>query len=109
MAKRGLIRFLIVAVLLGPFTVGCTPARIGASWQQDLLHSTPDGPNKFKLGWRDGCYTGIAATANHHGKFFYEFTQNYQLAQDNEYYTGWRIAWLVCQRYVFNFYARAPF
>lgn len=109
MERHRIIRFLVVAVLLCPLVIGCTPMRIGSSWQQDLLQGTPEGPNNFKLGWRDGCRTGISATANHHGKFHYKFTQNYELAQDDEYYTGWRISWLVCQRYVFNFYARAPF
>ena len=82
--------------------------RVGASWMQDILHGAPEGPNKFKLGWHDGCQTGIAATANQHAKFFYKFTQQYELAQDNEYYTGWRIGMTVCSRYVYQFYKRAP-
>lgn len=83
--------------------------KVGHSWNQDLIQGTPAGPNNFKLGWRDGCETGVSANANHFARPFYSFKQNYDLAQDHEYYTGWRIGWTFCHRYVFQFYKRKPF
>ena len=72
----------------------------------DLLYSAPPGPNKFKLGWRDGCETGISAAGNHRIKFYYKFTQQYTLVSDHAYYTGWKNGWNYCQRYLFQHYTR---
>ena len=85
---------------------GCARAfrpQVGPIWMQGLLQGAPKGPHKFQLGWKDGCHTGIGATGNHHQKLFYGFKQDYKLALDHEYYTGWKIGWNFCQRYVYQY------
>lgn len=101
--KRCLLLLMIMML-----TVSCADfrPRVGAPWMQDLLTQGPAGTNKFRLGWRDGCETGISATANRLQRGFYRFRQNYQLAQDSEYYTGWKVAFSYCQRYVFQYLRR---
>ncbi|MCD6034978.1 MAG: hypothetical protein K0R63_719 [Rickettsiales bacterium] len=103
------MRYALVLVLILFSVSGCADTwkpRVGPPWAEDLLHEAPRGPINFKHGWRDGCETGISATANHFARFYYKFRQDYRLAQDNEYYTGWRLAWLYCNRFVFQYYKR---
>ena len=88
---------------------GCMDFRpkVGAPWMQELLHQGPKGAStNFQLGWRQGCETGISATYNRFQRSFYKFKQDHRLAQDPEYYTGWKTAFNYCQRYVFQYLRR---
>lgn len=88
---------------------GCLNAfkpQAGPVWMKDILEDTPPGPEMFRLGWKDGCQTGISATGNHIHKLHYDFTQQYQYLTNHEYYTGWKISWSYCQRYMFQFFLR---
>jgi len=73
---------------------------------QKLLYEGPEGPPKFRQGWRDGCETGIAGSSNRLQRGFYKFKQDYKLAQDSTYYAGWKVAYNYCQRYVFQYLRR---
>lgn len=57
-------------------------------------------------GWRDGCHSGISATANDWYKFFYDFRQDAQKAQNTVYYKGWKDAFTYCQRYMYQWQSR---
>lgn len=106
--KKTVLTCMIICLTLSSL-MGCARAfrpQVGPSWSQDLLNETPPGPDNFRIGWKDGCETGISATSNHWQKFFYKFKQNYRLAQDNEYYTGWKTGYTYCQRYVFQYLKR---
>ena len=97
----------LLTLILMLLMVGCSfKPKVGPPWMQDMLQNAPEGPPKFQLGWRDGCETGISATSNAFQKHFYSFKQDYQLARDREYYTGWKIAYTQCQRYVFQYLRR---
>lgn len=80
--------------------------KVGAPWMQKLLHEGPEGPTHFRQGWVHGCETGISATANRFQKSFYKFQQDYKLAQDPVYYSGWKAAFNYCQRYMFQYLRR---
>lgn len=80
--------------------------RVGAPWMQKLMTQGPEGPALFKAGWRDGCETGLSSSANAFQRHFYTFKQDAKLAGNNEYYTGWKSAYLYCQRYVFQYLRR---
>lgn len=84
--------------------------KAGPPWQQDLFGGgAPPGPEKFQLGWQDGCHSGISVTGNLNQRQFYDFKQNSQLASDAEYYTGWKVAYDFCQRYFFSYTGRQYF
>lgn len=98
-----LLLMAILTFMLG----GCDwKPQAGPPWAQKLLTEGPEGPPNFKLGWQDGCETGIATTGNHFQKFFYTFKQDSTLAQDPQYYTGWKNGWNYCQRYIFQYMKR---
>lgn len=102
------MKVLLAIVMMTLVLAGCGEVRpmVGAPWKQkDLMDGPTDSPEKFRQGWRDGCETSIAANANHLQKFFYRFKQNSDLAQDAEYYAGWKTARDYCQKYVFNYLA----
>jgi len=101
-----LIRITLCLVLL-TLPMGCSwRPPVGPPWKQALLLEGPPGPPLFKEGWRAGCETGMAATANHLQKFFYRFKQDWELAQKPEYYAGWKVGWTYCQRYLFQYLKR---
>jgi hypothetical protein len=105
------IRVLCILLLLGVVSA-CADSwkpMVGPPWARDLLEATPTGPMEFKVGWRHGCETGISANANQYAKTFYKFHQDYRMARDSKYYTGWRLGWMYCQRYVFQYYKRDHF
>ncbi len=79
---------------------------VGPPWMQNMLTQGPEGPTNFRKGWRDGCETGFSATSNRFQRGFYQFRQDYALAQDPVYYTGWKTAFDYCQRYVFQYLRR---
>ena len=91
--------------------MGCSyRPMVGSPFEQELLkHGPENGTNKFKRGWRDGCETGISVTANNFQKTFYQFKQDYELAQNREYYAGWKTAYDYCQRYVAQYLRRRFF
>lgn len=96
--------FLSLIILL---TASCgVKPQVGPPWMQEMLNQGPDGPTNFKLGWRDGCETGISATSNRFQRSFYKFKQDYELSKDQAYYTGWKTAFSYCQRYVFQYLRR---
>lgn len=102
------MRKVIVGICIIFLMQGCSfRPKVGSPWMQDLLNQGPEGSTLFKLGWRDGCQTGISATSNAFQRHFYTFTQDYQMAQDPEYYTGWKTAWTFCQRYAFQYLRRS--
>lgn len=102
---------VLVIILLFPILQGCDwRPRAGPPWAQKLLSQGPtNAPENFRQGWRDGCETGIATTGNHMQKFFYTFKQDSSLAQNPEYYTGWKNGWSYCQRYIFQYNKREFF
>lgn len=79
---------------------------VGAPWMQNMLKNGPEGPTSFKLGWRDGCETGISASSNAFQRSFYKFKQDYNLSKDPVYYKGWKTAFTYCQRYVLQYLRR---
>ena len=105
----------ITSKLVALLILLCLPAcgnylpKAGVFWQQDLFEDSPPGPEKFQLGWKDGCHSGISVTGTSHQRQFYHYKQDSALATDSEYYTGWKIAYDFCQRYMFGYLQREYF
>ena len=97
---------VVIVILISLTSCSLFRPRVGPPWMQKLLLEGPEGPTKFKQGWKDGCDTGISATSNRLQRSFYKFQQNYELSQDQVYYSGWKTAFDYCQRYVFQYLRR---
>jgi hypothetical protein len=108
-ADKKYTRIMVVALLLVLPACGKYLPKAGAAWNQDILEESPPGPPKFQLGWKDGCHSGISVTGNLNHRQFYHYKQNSDLAQDHEYYTGWKIAYDHCQRHFFSYLGREYF
>lgn len=106
MQKLYTYAILLMVILSLPGCLNAFKPQAGPVWMQNILDDAPPGPQMFRIGWKDGCETGISATGNHWHKLHYKFTQQYDLVENHEYYTGWKIAWMYCQRYMFQFFMR---
>jgi hypothetical protein len=78
---------LIVLVLLT--TVGCRPT--------SLYFIAPSGPPEYKLGWEDGCDTGLAASGNAIGKFAYGFKKRPEFGDNEIYKSAWNEGFTYCR------------
>jgi len=58
-----------------------------------------DAPEVFKLGYEDGCHTGLAAHGNSTYRTFYDYKKNPQYALDPVYNKGWKDAENYCRTY----------
>lgn len=104
-----LFKIISINLIILVAVQGCIDGRprVGAPWQQKLISQGPkEGPTLFKLGWRDGCETGISAAANSLQRHFYQFKQNPDHILDQVYYTGWKTAFWYCGRYTAQYLRR---
>ena len=76
---------------------------IRGTWRHQLLHDAPDGPPNFRIGWKQGCATGKAATGKAKHKIAYKFIKDSRYIEGDafnaEYEKGWETAFWYCQRY----------
>jgi len=57
--------------------------------------TSPPGPERFQIGYKDGCGAGYAVA----GSFFYERIDSAEPAHDDaDYALGWRSGFLDCKR-----------
>lgn len=100
-------KYIAVLLLITLTISGCDfRPRVGAPWMQKLMFEGPEGPTMFKVGWRHGCETGVSVTSNAFQRHFYKFNQDAKLARNKVYYTGWKLAYNYCQRYVAQYLRR---
>lgn len=104
-----IINFILIFLVLFSVASCSYKPQVGPPWAQKLLKGAPEGPTEFKLGWKDGCQTGISVTANAFQRHFYTFVQNEELANkpDRVYYKAWKTAYTYCHRYVFQYLRRS--
>lgn len=88
-------RYLLITLL-------CS-ACAGSSSEYTIFDGPPNGGNYSGLylqGWRDGCETGAASSADNIYKYRRIFKQDWQLAQNDEYHQGWKQAYTYCRKKV---------
>ncbi len=107
--KKNNRKVLAALLLLSLSACGNYLPKAGSMWNQNLFEGSPPGPEKFQMGWKDGCHSGISVTGNLNQRQFYHYKQNSALAQDPEYYTGWKVAYDFCQRHFFSYTNREYF
>ncbi len=75
----------------------------GGTREYSMFDGPPDGQvhsGLYLQGWRDGCETGVASSADNVYRYSRLFRQNWQLAQNDIYHKGWRDAYDFCRKRV---------
>lgn len=71
--------------------------------RSNLIRSAPPGPPAFRIGWRQGCNTGKAATGKSKHRIPYKFVKDASFIEGDsfnpEFEKGWETAFWMCQRY----------
>lgn len=81
------IRTLVLATLL--LTAACRPP--------SLYLVEPSGPPEYKLGWEDGCDSGVAAQGGMVPKAAYGFKKRAELYDNTTYASGWNEGFTYCR------------
>ena len=80
-----------------------TSACAGSGSHYTMFDGPPQGgdyPALYLQGWRDGCETGAASSADNIYKYRRLFKQDWQLAQNDTYHQGWKQAYSYCRKKV---------
>lgn len=88
MTKRILLRYSILAfglLALG----GCRPL-----WSYSI--DIP-GPPEYKLGWEDGCDSGLSAEGGWDFKMMYGFKKRPEMTGNDQYKQGWNEGFTYCR------------
>lgn len=85
MVKQFLHALVFSALLLS----GCRP--IG------LYIDGPSGPPEYKLGWEDGCDSGLSVEGGLIGKTAYGFKKRPELYDNDLYKTAWNEGFAYCR------------
>lgn len=68
-----------------------------------LTRSAPPGPPAFRIGWRQGCNSGKAATGKSKHRIPYKFVKDPSFIEGDrfnpEFEKGWETGFWLCQRY----------
>lgn len=85
----------IMAILLLTSLQGCL-------WMKPkpaLLEIDPPGSPEFKMGFKDGCESGLATYGTIFYKSAYSFYQNYDMLSNIDYDRAWHEAFNYCRHY----------
>jgi hypothetical protein len=95
---RSLTLFLMMLAL-----TGCQAFHVSfASFTRPTtlaMMDPPPGSEEYQQGYIDGCKSGYAAYSNNFNKLFYQWTQDWKLAQEPVYYQIWKDAYAYCANY----------
>ena len=61
-----------------------------------------DAPNLYKIGWKDGCESGLSSMTSTAYKTFYSFKQDSKLRRNPVYYNTWKDTYTFCRHYVYG-------
>ena len=79
---------LLILVLLT--VAGCKPVV--------LWYSQPDGPPEYRLGWQDGCDTGLSAEDNGYlYRAMYGYKKRPEMMDNELYKSGWSDGMSYCR------------
>ena len=57
----------------------------------------PQGPPEYKLGWQDGCDSGLSAEGGWDYKLMFGFKKRPELASSDQYKQGWNEGFTYCR------------
>jgi hypothetical protein len=84
---RALRSLLLLSTLL--MVASCRPP--------SLYFVQPSGPPEYKLGWEDGCDTGLAAQGGMVAKAAYGYKKRPELLDNSLYNTAWNEGFTYCR------------
>lgn len=84
--KRASLILIAGTMLMG---TGCRPLA--------LYGVGPEGPAEYKLGWEDGCDTGISAASSVFYKSMYGFKKRPEMGGNPLYVQGWNDGLSYCR------------
>src|SRR5580692_8135216 len=58
---------------------------------------SPEGPPEYKLGWEDGCDTGLSAEGGWDYKLMYGFKKRPEMSANDQYKQGWNEGFTYCR------------
>jgi hypothetical protein len=95
--SNALASIIKVAAILALMSISaCSYARPNAR----ILNQAPQAaPANYKLGWKDGCESGMALTGNQLYKAVYHNKIDVSKVNDTQYYRGWNEAKTYCAHY----------
>lgn len=70
---------------------------LGACRPASLYFVEPAGPPEYKLGWEDGCDTGIAASGGAVAKAAYGFKKRPEFGDNDMYKSAWNEGFTFCR------------
>lgn len=82
---KNYILILGVTVLLG----GCRPMMLG--------FVDPPGSPEYKLGWEDGCDSGLSAEGGWDYKMMYGFKKRPEMSANDQYKQAWNEGFTYCR------------
>ncbi len=85
MRTRVITLALVATLLLG----GCRPT--------SLYFVQPSGPPEYKLGWEDGCNTGISASGGMVYKAVFGFQKRPEFGDNEVYKSAWNEGFTYCR------------
>lgn len=83
------MRKVLLAALLASALSACRPV--------SLYFTEPSGPPEYKLGWEDGCDTGLGSVTGGINKFVFGFRKRPELADNELYKTAWNEGFSYCR------------
>ena len=85
MKRCFIIPLLVITSALG----GCRPT--------SLYFVDPAGPADYKLGWEDGCDSGVSAQGGIVSKMIYGFKKRPELGDNELYKSAWNEGFTYCR------------
>lgn len=72
-------------------------AALGGCRPLTLQTINPAGPPEYKLGWEDGCDSGLSAEGSWEYKLMYGFKKRPEMAANDQYKQGWNEGFTYCR------------
>lgn len=75
----------------------CLILGLSACRPLELYYVTPEGPPEYRLGWQDGCDSGLSAQGGVMEKMLYGFKKRPELGNSEQYKQGWNEGFTYCR------------
>ncbi len=80
---------LTLVIMVTLLVASCRPT--------DLYYVEPTGPSEYRLGWQDGCDTGLSAMGGFVYKMLYGFKKRPEMGNNEMYKQAWNEGFTYCR------------
>lgn len=96
------MRYIIVALSMLLVLTGCESVKNTMRPMPWIFKHVPDNANEdYKMGWTDGCESGLAGMTNTYYQTFYKFKTQPEMVRNPDYYKPWQDAYNYCRHYAY--------